>query len=112
MASRRCGPSAGFAGIRSIGVDFAAAHAYAKSEDGRKFIMAGALGECGSSGMCGLSLRRALPLPRLQAWRLALLEVNAAAFAALQASAVAALERLTPEELGKNGRQFLDVVFP
>ena len=96
----------------ALQVDFRAKRGNAKSEEARKFIMAGALGECSSGRMCGLDLTRPLPLPRMQAWRKALLSVNALACEALQASARAAVQRLSPEDCGKNGLQFLDLGFP
>ena len=95
----------------ALAVDFGAKRSDAKSEEGRKFILAGALGQCGSGEMCGLSLSRPLPLARVQAWRAAFLEANAAAFAALDASAKTAVRRLRAEDRGKNGQHFLDSSF-
>jgi len=91
----------------ALEVNFEAKRKNAKSEEGRKFILAGALGPGGAGSMCGLSLDRLLPLPRLLAWRQAFLAVNAAPFAALSASARAAPQRLSGEDLGRNGEQFL-----
>jgi len=95
----------------ALGVDFLARRKNAKSEEGRKFILAGAFGQCGSSALCGLSLAEEMPVPRLVAWRRALLQCNATAFAALDASARDAVLRLPEENRGKNGQQFLDLGF-
>ncbi len=97
--------------FQALAVDFQAARRDAKSEEGRKFIMAGAVGECGSGNMCGLSLARPLPLRRLQAWHAALRYVNANAFAALDASAKIAVRQLSEEDRGRNGDQFLSQNF-
>ena len=93
----------------ALAVDFSAKRKDAKSEQGRKFIMSGVLGQGGTGSMCGLSLHSPLPLPRFQAWRQAFLNVNAASFAALEASARAALQRLSGDDLGKNGEHFLQL---
>ena len=102
----------GSSAFRALGVDFQAARGNAKSEENRKFIMAGALSQCGTGKMCGLSLAEPLPLPRLQAWREAFLAVNAGTFEALEASAKAATRRLSPEDRGSNGDKFLELPFP
>lgn len=101
----------GSAAFMALGVDFQAQRADAKSEMNRKFIMAGAFEGCGSGNMCGLSLSKLMPLPRLQAWRAALLAVNERAFEALEASAKAAVQRLSPEDRGTNGEHFLQLSF-
>ena len=94
----------------ALAVSFDAARNDAKSEQGRKFIMAGAMADTiRTKSMCGLSLSRLLPLPRLRAWRKALMAVNAEAFAAMEASARASLKRLSPEGRGKNGDEFLNL---
>jgi hypothetical protein len=90
----------------ALGVDFGAARKDAKSEEGRKFIMAGALGKCGTSSMCALSLAKPLPLERVQAWRAAFLAVNAGAFAALDSAATSAVLRLSSDDRGRNGEHF------
>ena len=98
--------------FQALAIDFQAKRKDCKSESGRKFILAGALGDdCCSRTMCGLSLARPLPVPRVQAWRAALLHVNAGAFAALEASAKKAVQRLPAEHRGRNGEQFLECGF-
>ena len=93
--------------LAALKVSFQAKRADAKSEEGRKFIMSGAMEGCASSSMCALSLKAMLPLPRFRAWRLALLAVNRDALAAMAASARVALQRLSAEERGLNGADFL-----
>ena len=97
--------------FRALAVSFTAQREDAKSEEGRKFIMAGAMEGCSSTSMCALSLASLLPLPRLRAWRAAFLAVNQAAFEAMQASAHAAIQRLGHETRGKNGENFLEQNF-
>ena len=94
-------PQPGSPAFEALAVDLDATRPNVKSEEGRKFIMAGALGPCSSGAMCGLSLAKPLPLPRLQAWRDALLAANASAFEALQASARSAVRRLSSEDCAK-----------
>ena len=62
----------------ALGVSFAGCGPNFKTELAAKFIMAGYLGERPrSSQLCGLSLAAALPVPTVQAWFRAWLEVNA-----------------------------------
>lgn len=63
--------------FKALAIDFKCSRANVKTEEGRKFILAGALGggSC-STQMCGLSLRHELPSPRLQAWFSAFRHVN------------------------------------
>ena len=71
--------------FEALALDFFAARKNAKSEEGRKFILSGALDtRCGSGTMCGLSLAKLLPLPRLRAWRAAFMAINAEAMAKLE----------------------------
>ena len=93
----------------ALGVDFEAQRKDAGGEEGRKFRLAGTLGLCGTTSMCGLSLARGLPLPRLRAWRAAFLAINARALAEMEVSAKAAVQRLSPDDRGKNGDQFLNL---
>ena len=78
-----------------------------KSEEGRKFILAGSLGECATSTMCGLSLATPLPLPRCQMWRRAFLAINARALAAMEREAKMRVQRLPSPHIGQNGDHFL-----
>ena len=61
----------------ALGVAFTGGSLRTKTELNAKFILAGHLGERPrSSQLCGLSLAAALPVPRLQAWFRAFLDVN------------------------------------
>ena len=94
--------------FQALAVDFAAKRKNAKSEENRKFILAGALTPtCGTASMCSLSLAQPLALRRVRAWRLAFGAVNASALEAVVASARAAVRRLGENEQGKNGQVFL-----
>ena len=94
--------------FEALAVDFSAVRQNCKSEQDRKFILAGHVNDAlPTRSMCGLTLNDALPLPRLRAWRHAFLAVNSVAFAAMQASAQEALRRLSEEDRGRNGDDFL-----
>ena len=61
----------------ALGVAFTGRGPKTKTELDAKFVLAGHLGERPrSSQLCGLSLAAALPVPRLQAWFRAFLDVN------------------------------------
>ena len=95
-----------------LAVDFNAKRKDAKSEENRKCILAGSLGEaCGTNSMCGLSIARALPVPRLQAWRAAFLAVNEQAFGQMDREVKAQVRRLEAEHIGENGEHFLSLPF-
>ena len=66
-----------------------------------------AISECSSGAMCTLSLKKAFPLRRVSAWFAAFRAANAETFAALAAAAAAECRRLSAQELGDNGRDFL-----
>jgi hypothetical protein len=89
-------------------MDFKAAGSNVKSEQGRKFILSGAVGSCSSGAMCGLSLDRPLPFRRLLAWHQAFLHVNSKAVAELGAAARAAIGRIPVADRGTNGQHVLD----
>ena len=96
--------------FEALAVDFFAARRDAKSEEGRKFILAGAVDKtCGSGKMCGLSLAHVLPLSRLRAWRAAFMAINAEALARVQALARDGVRRLSPADRGRNGDDFLEM---
>jgi hypothetical protein len=79
----------GSAQFRDLKVSFDARRASnnVKTEENRKFIMAGSLagGSC-SGALCGLSLKASLPLPRLQAWFRAFKRINQASHCACHLS--------------------------
>ena len=79
----------------------------AKSEEERKYILAGALGNCSSQAMCALSLKKPLPSGRVQAWFKAFKNVNEKAIGALADAAVAATSGLSADDRGENGNHFL-----
>ena len=93
---------------------------FSKSECGRKRMMAGSLGDVvplrgktsAGSRQLRMHLQRALPLLRLQTWRMAFLHVNSAAFATLLNAAKTAVRKLGKEVHGLIGQQFLDLDFP
>ena len=96
--------------FEALAIDFLAGRKDAKSEAGRKFILAGALDKrCGSGSMCGLSLANVLPLPRLRAWRAAFMAINAEALAKMVALARDSVRRLPSASRGRNGDEFLEM---
>ena len=81
-------------------------------EEGRKLLLAGAMGECGSKNMCGQKLARDFPLPRAADVIMAFVKVNEPLFADIFARARAQVRRMG-EELTThvNMKQFLDEPF-
>ena len=63
-------------------------------EEGRKLLVAGAIGECGSKHMCGQKLARSFPLPRATDVIMAFVTVNKPLFADIFARARAQLRRM------------------
>ena len=63
-------------------------------EEGRKLLLAGAMGECGSKHMCGQKLARSFPLPRATDVIMAFVTVNKPLFADIFARARAQLRRM------------------
>lgn len=78
-----------------------------KTEEQRKWVKAAAISKCASGSMCTLSLKKAFPLQRVSAWFAAFRAVNAEAIASLAAAAALECKRLSPTDLGDNGRDFL-----
>ena len=77
-----------------------------RTEQDRKRIIAGKLGDCKRSTMCGLDIHKDLPVPRICAWKAALEEANAEAISEADRVAKAAVQRC--EKHGRNGQDFLD----
>ena len=77
-----------------------------KTEQDRKRIIAGKLGDCTRSSMCGLDLHKDLPVPRICAWKAALEDANAELISEADRVAKAAVQRC--EKLGNNGKHFAD----
>jgi hypothetical protein len=78
-----------------------------KTEEGRKLIIAGRMGQCGSGSMCGLSVQELLPAIRVVAWHQAFLACNIDALTSLQGCARAMVSKLPQDKLGLNGEHFL-----
>jgi hypothetical protein len=78
-----------------------------KTEEGRKLIIAGRMGKCGSSSMCGLSVQEPLPAIRVVAWHQAFLACNLDALTSMQGCARAMVSKLDPSKLGLNGEHFM-----
>ena len=97
---------------RALGLDgFDVATGNVKSEEGRKFILAGAMGECSTTAMCGLSLRTPFPIQRVASWLRAFRRCNLEALARLQSAAKRVCYRFNSETRGQNGQAFLDTPF-
>jgi hypothetical protein len=95
----------------ALALDFNTTRKNVKTEENRKFILAGALSQCSSVKMCALSVETPLPLPRVLAWFAAFRGVNAAALADLRAAAVAAVRKLEAKDVAENGQHFLQTPF-
>jgi hypothetical protein len=94
-----------------VDVDFDTKRKDVKTEEGRKFILAGSLSQCSSSKMCALSVQAPLPLPRLVAWFAAFRAVNAQALAELNSAAKVAVRKLAVGDVAQNGDHFLQTDF-
>jgi hypothetical protein len=94
----------------SLGVDFAADRPDVKTEEGRKFILSGYLGNGGhaTESCCGKSMKNPLPLKHFQSWHRAFVAANLSALEALRISAKKRLYHMEEADLGKNGRHFMD----
>ena len=89
-------------------LDFQAARADVKTEDGRKFIMSGRMSpDVASSGMCTLSLAAELPTPRLRAFFAAFKLVNQAVLNGMADRLRAMATGLPPDGADENRRHFL-----
>ena len=96
----------------ALDISFDARRANVKCEEGRKFVHSGHTGVSCSSAMCGLSLKRQLPLPRVLSWLRAFKVVNSAPLAVLQANARhAVLSQIAEEDRSLNGAHFLEASF-
>jgi hypothetical protein len=78
-----------------------------KTEEGRKLIIAGRMGKCGSGSMCGLSVQESLPTLRVVAWHQAFLACNMDALTSMQGCARAMVGKLGADNLGLNGEHFM-----
>jgi hypothetical protein len=92
----------------ALELGFTAKRKDARSEEGRKCIIAGHLGWYGTSSNSGLMLDQPLPLRRTQAWFLAWKRANAAPLAVMLATCRRRLCRMSKEMQGKNGIHFLE----
>lgn len=79
----------------------------ARCEAGRKMVISGYLGQCGTSSSSGMDQTHPLPLRRTQAWVAAWKHTNAATLAAMLASCRRRLGHMSKEKLGANGKDFL-----
>jgi hypothetical protein len=86
---------------------FAGSTARSKTEEGRKLIIAGRMGKCATSGMCGLSLQKPLPSRRVVAWHQAFMACNMESLMSLQGCARAMVSKLGPDNLSANGEHFM-----
>jgi hypothetical protein len=102
---------AGSAQHDAMDVDFCASRKNAKSEEARKFIVAGAIGSCSSTSMCSLDLDKPLPCMRVIAWHAAFCEANDHSLVDMGAAARQAIGRLPLADRGTNGEHFMDTVF-
>jgi hypothetical protein len=93
--------------FKNLELDFGADRKNAKSEEAKKFILAGAVGDCSSSAMCGLLLHKPLPCRRVLAWHGAFCKANDHTLVALGAAARVAVGRLPLEDRQRNGEHFL-----
>lgn len=99
----------GTAAFAALGVAFTGSRSDAKTEERRKFIMAGAMvANIASSSNCALSLAALLPAPRVRAWLRAFRVANGQALSDMQAAATLAVRRLRKDTWGNNGQHFLD----
>jgi hypothetical protein len=99
---------ADFANQEGLKVDFKAARGDAKSEEGRKFILAGRMvNEPASKTMCTLSIANVLPLPRLRAFWAAFMSVNLEVVRELNRQARAAAVAIPTERGDSNKQHFL-----
>ena len=91
-----------------LDIDFEASRPDVKTEENRKFIMSGKMcAEPASGAMCGLSLARLLPLPRLRAWFAAFKAANADALSELNRLARTAATACEAEGQDRNRAHFL-----
>ena len=78
-----------------------------KTEAHRKFIVAGKMGGCASSSMCGLSLEKPLPAARIRAWLRAFLACNKKSLLNIQGLGRSMVNKMSKEAQGKNGQHFV-----
>jgi hypothetical protein len=90
-------------------IDFTASRRDVKTEEGRKFIMAGRMAnDPACKTMCTLSLAKLLPLPRLRAWFAAFKIVNAESVGALARDARASAAKCGIEGKDENRKHFME----
>ena len=92
---------------KAMGVKFTGKGETVKTEDGRKWICAGAMGRCGSKRMCALKLDP-FPSKRVLAWFCAWRAANEVTLKAMAASCIKAAKELSEEDFGKNGEQLVE----
>jgi hypothetical protein len=91
-----------------LDIDFEASRPDVKTEEKRKFIMSGKMcAEPASGAMCGLSLAKLVPMPRLRAWFAAFKTANADALSELNRQARAAATACEAEGQDRNRTHFL-----
>jgi hypothetical protein len=96
----------GSAARKDMQLAFEGATKRSKTEEGRKLIIAGRMGKCGSGSMCGLSLQEPLPARRVVAWHQAFMASNMNALMSMQGCARAMVSKLGCK-LGLNGEHFM-----
>ena len=95
-----------------LDLDFSATRPDVKTEEGRKFIMAGRMThDTASGGCCALSLAKLLPVPRLRAWFAAFKQANKVLLQPLSERLRAVVSALEPEGEDLNRIHFLQQPF-
>ena len=96
----------GAAAHEALGLDFSGKQTRrSKVEEQRKITISGALGDCSSGSMNGLSVAESLPAERVCAWQQAFCTANAVAIADADGLAKAMVKPM--KDHGNNGEHFL-----
>jgi hypothetical protein len=98
----------GSTAFEALQLDFEAENSTKRRvEQGRKVVIPGAIGDCSTTSMHGLTLKHGMVLLRFRAWHLAFSNCNATSISEMDRRAKAAVRKV--DAPGANGTKFLEI---